>query len=356
LIHDASLQSTVVDRANNRVIYVDPTGFSANSVWLDSLARSIFNAVDGANDGTAPTSSSNAFFLQTGDASAVSQAQPYRAWASGFANASKLSASGTNGELTTQTGGTVFGMDADISAQTRMGLFGGVAVSRMKVENDHQTIDTTAGYLGAYAKWTNDDYFGNVTLFGGFSEQDSERDVANNLVVGGLEQADASYSSFFISPALTVGKQLTEMPDGRPLLGSLRLHYSGMWMDGYTETGVTNPVTVDDRAIHRFGARAQLSFPEDIQAADGSTVHVNRRFGVDYAFSAGSNEVNATVVGLPLNFDADFDDEGPAGFFGADFTKTLEGGDREIRAGSEVRLTTNGSIEFRAQLSYKSTF
>ncbi|MEP0943049.1 MAG: autotransporter domain-containing protein [Rhizobiaceae bacterium] len=356
LIHDASIQSTVVKHSENRVVYVDPTGFLANAVWLDGLARSIFDAVNGANSGNAPDNSSNAYFLQTGDASATSNARPYRVWASGFANISRQMASGTNGELTTANGGAVFGMDADLSAQTNAGLFGGVSRGRMMVENNRQSIFTNAGYLGAYASWTDNDYFGNFIAFGGLSEQDSKRDVANNLVVGGIEQARSKYSAAFISPALTIGKQVAELPDGRPLLGSIRLHYAGMWIGGNSETGVTNPVSADSRAIHRLGARAQISFPENLLGADGSSIRVDRRMGVDYGFSANSQKVKGSVAGLPLNFDADFDNQGPAGFFGADFTRVLEGGDRILKAGTEVRLATDGSIEMRAQLTFKSFF
>lgn len=356
VLHDSSIQSTVVDRTNNRVIYVDPTGFSANTVWLDGLARSIFDAIASANDGSGTNSSTNAYFLQTGDASATSDAQPYRAWASGFTTASRQKRSGVNGDLTGVDGGAVFGFDADISAQTRMGLFGGVSHGRMNVENDHQSITTTGGYLGVYADWTDEEIFANFTLFGGFSEQDSKRDVANNLVVGGIETASASYSGAFISPALTLGRQIAEFSDGTPLLGSVRVHYSGMWLDGYTESGVTNPVTVGDREIHRFGARAQLSFPEDVIAADGGAVRVDRRAGLDYAFSPNSQNVSGSVAGLPLNFEAEFDNKGPAGFVGFDFTRVLEGGDRILKLGSEARVTTDGSVEYRASLTFKSFF
>ncbi|NRB29929.1 MAG: autotransporter domain-containing protein [Rhizobiaceae bacterium] len=356
VVHDASIQSTVVDRANNRVIYVDPTGFAANSVWLDSLSRSVFNAVTSANDGSGANSLSNAYFLQTGDASAVSQARPYRAWASGFATASRQMRSGVNGELTALTGGALFGFDADVSAQTRFGLFGGVTHGRMKVENGHQDIDTTGGLLGAYADWTDGDMFGNFILFGGLSEQNSKRDVANNTVAGGIESAKADYAAAFISPALTFGKQLTEFDDGTPLLGSVRLHYSGMWLNGYTESGVTNPVTVNDRTIHRLGARAQLSFPDETIAADGGPVRIDRRAGIDYTFSPQSQNVSGSVVGLPLNFEAEFDNQGPAGFLGFDVTRVLSGGNRVLKAGSEARLASDGSIEFRVGLSFRSFF
>lgn len=361
LIFDTPTENTIVDRANNRVIFVDPTGFSTNSVLFDSISRSIFDTLDGATGGSGETGgsggtgSTNSYFLQTGEAASSVDQPAYRAWISGFASASEQPSQGANSESNNRLTGVLLGLDADISSQVRIGLFGGVVDGRTDAQNSRQSTNTVVRYVGAYSNWSNDDYFGSLAVIGGFSQQDSIREVANNLVENGLETASAEYAGFTLSPALTIGRRLLDFDDGRKLLGSVRLRYSGTWFNGYTETGVVNPVTVNDWETHRLGVRAQLSMPQELPVTDGGSLRLDPRLGVEVGRGAGG-DVSATVGGQPLNFGAQYDDEEVAGFLGLDVIRVLPNDAGAFKLGGEVRKVAGGLFELRGQGSFKFKF
>ena len=56
----------------------------------------------------------------------------------------------------------------------------------------------------------------------------------------------------------------------RPVIASVRVSYAGLFLDGYTETGVANPLTVNDRDVHILNTRAQINVPYNLAGKDGS--------------------------------------------------------------------------------------
>ncbi|MEM7635269.1 MAG: autotransporter domain-containing protein, partial [Pseudomonadota bacterium] len=132
---------------------------------------------------------------------------------------------------------------------------------------------------------------------------------------------------------------------------SVRVHYAGMFLDGYTESGVDTPLTVDDRDIHILGGRAQLAAPYEQLGADGAVFRFEGRVGVDAQFNIGDSDVETTVAGLPLNFTATFDDEIVSGFVGGSLARTSEDGSGFFKASTEVHFASDGSYELRGNLN-----
>ena len=91
----------------------------------------------------------------------------------------------------------------------------------------------------------------------GYEDHDNDRVVVDNL--NGFETAQADFSSFFISPSLTLSSAyvLDEYFELRP---SATLAYSGGWYEDYAESGTTrSDLVIDDRDAHALTGQLQLA-------------------------------------------------------------------------------------------------
>ena len=332
-------------------------------MWLNALTHGIFHASNGntgvnnGNNGSAFASRN--FFLSGSDQSTSNYGADQSAnrfWGTTFAGGSFYDGSGTTGDVRGKYAGFMVGAHAAMSENARLGVFGGVAKGKFEGQTNSHDIVSEASYLGAYAHLDQSDYWTKLVLVAGWSDQDSERNVANNLVVGGIETASADYSAFFVSPALTVGAHVADTPSGLPVIGSFTAHYAGMFIDGYTETGVTNPVTVGDRDIHTLGTRFELSLPQEKASRSGGTIRTVHRIGVDYQYSPDAQTVDATVAGLPLNFEAQIENQRPGGFVGMSFGHVSADGMQVLEADVQARVDTGGSAELGGKVSLKLAF
>ena len=92
----------------------------------------------------------------------------------------------------------------------------------------------------------------------GRSRNESERRINNDLLPDGIELAQASYDGRFVSPEVAYGWRI---PLRRIAGGAVRaqtcgawcpsakVRYLAAWYDGYTESGTTAPLTVNDRSL-----------------------------------------------------------------------------------------------------------
>jgi len=127
------------------------------------------------------------------------------------------------------------------------------------------------------------------------------------------------------------------------------LSYTGLFLDGYTETGGILPLTVGDRDVGVFSTRAQLTLPQLINNKDGSTTRVDWRAGIDAQFDAGSDNVSLTVAATPFSFSADLDNQ-VAGFIGSSVTYTSQNGLYNLSASGEIQSTFDGGYKAIGQL------
>ena len=147
--------------------------------------------------------------------------------------------------------------------KARIGLLGGFVRSTVQTTGDAfgrlRSIDTDTNsfFVGAYSQY----FLGRInlttTLMTGYEDHDNDRAVVDNL--NGFETAQADFSSFFISPSLTLSSAyvLDEYFELRP---STTLAYSGGWYEGYAESGTTrSDLVIDDRDVHALTGQLQLA-------------------------------------------------------------------------------------------------
>ena len=147
--------------------------------------------------------------------------------------------------------------------KARIGLLGGFVKTNIKTTGDAfgrlRSIETNTDsfFAGAYSQY----FLGNInlttTLMAGYEDHDNDREVVDNL--NGFETAQADFSSFFISPSLTLSSAyvLDEYFELRP---STTLAYSGGWYEDYAESGTTrSDLVIDDRDAHALTGQLQLA-------------------------------------------------------------------------------------------------
>lgn len=318
------------------VAVVDPTGFSAEDEMLTDLTRAIAGAVDGrlnaARFGYVPMASSVTAYAEadtqptTFGYASGSSAGPSGGnsgfWAAGLGSWRNQDPDGPNVGFDTALGGLLVGYDAEVTGGTRVGGFLGASTSRFETDADSQEIDADSYYGGVYAGFTGQTYFLDLSLTGGVSQQSSDRTVANNLVEGGIEHADADYDGVFVSPSATIGT--TYAMSGGTLIPTLRARYAGLFLDDYDESGSVANLSVDGRDVNVFDFRAQLAYALAAKPLDSGSFHAVFRFGADATFADNEN-VEAVLLGDALNFSVSGDDT-LRGFAGVDVAYRTDGG------------------------------
>ena len=338
-------------------VAIDRTGFAAARTWLESISGAIQLTLGELFPATGEEDFSEqqtaGFKLPGGN-----QVQPvahvdatgtgHRLWTSAFGAGRKQEGGSGNLDLAQAIGGLMFGAEGTDGDGFRAGAFAGGSWGRQDVQYNTQTIDVASGFGGLYARKASRAYWVQAMVTGGYMHNDSERRVA---AAGGLQVHAADYGGGFVSPALSAGARLAQTGPDHALWGSVRVHYGGLFLDGYTESGAANPLTVRSRALHILGARAQVSSPNTFRTSDGALVTVEGRMGVDVLVDIGGSRVNTVIGGTPFSFNAAFDDQQVSGFLGAPIKGTSADGHAFVHAAAEVHVTDDGSHEVRGQVS-----
>ncbi len=359
----------------------DPSGFAASSMFLGSFTGAILNSIDNGNTPAANGNASSSFTglqanglsqrhwvsglggrqeIKTAGNSGVSGftangvASPYAldfgstVWVSVFGGHQEVDAADNNTDLDHDFVGLMAGAESNFNQGT-LGLFGGYGTSDVEIAYDAGSTETDTLFAGAYWKKDYSTHRVNLALIAGLTDQEFRREINGATPVTAKGETDG----WFISPSATFTVPITALPV--TTFGSVRVSYAGLFLDGYTETGVANPLTVSDRDIHLFNTRGQLAFPHDFDNEDGSSVHLEVRAGVDAQYNLDSDEVSGVVGGTPINFSADLDDR-VSGFVGATLIRTNQKEDLTFAISGEVQSTFDGGYEAVGELKVVKRF
>jgi len=351
-------------RINNgtAVLFVDMSlGLEANAVLLDEVVTSIFGVVDMQNAGTGgapdPVGSDQALGYapqakpDTLEAFAAFDAfrPSYRLWGSGFGNWKQQKGTATTLAATLGHAGAIMGAEVAPQADLAAGFYLGQAGSRVDIGSNSMDMDTASTFAGVYARHTWRQNWLNVTLLGGFSKHDDVRYV-------GAQPAHADYNSLFIAPAVTVGSRVSGILPDHDLIPSFRVGYTGQFIDGYTETGVDQPLSVNARSVHLVSGRTQIAVPHTWTYNDGATLKVEGNMGVSGIASIGASTVQTSIAGTALDFAAMSTNVTASGFAGLAFKQTSADGRSAISTLAEGHFDTVGSWAARGELSISARF
>lgn len=334
------------------IVVADPTNLAAQDEHLADLTGGISSALrnrlSGQRNGIAETVSASA-----GIETATLADSGHPLWIQGFGSWRRQEASGAAVDTRQWLGGFVVGADGPLHDDVRAGLFGGASRGGIEADYDSQDTDSQSFFAGLYASVLTTGLAFDLAVTGGYSDFDQDRRVANNLVAGGIETATADFDGWFISPELTATRHTWLM--GHPLEASLVLRYAGLFLDGYTEEGVTAPLTVDDRTIHIGVARLQLAAPNQVSRPDGSVLRYQMKAGAEGRTNFGGNTVDGALLGQNISFDPGGEDETLGAFAGLSGEYDT-GGALVFNAGAEGLIETSGSYQISGKIGAKIRF
>ena len=220
-------------------------------------------------------------------------------------------------------GGIVTGVDTPIGADARAGLFLGASYGNLDVKFGSQDEDIGSAFIGAYGGYASGPWAIDLVVTGGWSRYNLSRNIANNTAPGGMETASAEHDGFFIAPELSVAH--TASINGQEVIPSVQLGYAGTHLDGYTETGSSSTMSVDDRFIHLLTGRFQVTVPVRIpQNAD--TIYFAPYAGIEGRTRLDNSDVDAVLLGQTISFDPGGEDSVGAALAGFELSALVDDG------------------------------
>jgi uncharacterized protein with beta-barrel porin domain len=216
--------------------------------------------------------------------------------------------------------GGMIGGDWQMRPDLRLGAFIGGGHTKSVIDFNQGETSSDLIFGGVYGRynWGNSFLHGVVQV--GHSSADTLRNVSNNTLLNGLETARASYDGWYVSPELTYGHHFA-LPSGDgavyTLTPSFQLRYLFARFDGYTESNVTNPLTVGTRNVGDFEERGQLKLTRTIS---GRTEAITTSIygGVLGVQRVGDDTIGAVLLGQTIPFATPGKDNVWAGFGGAE--------------------------------------
>ena len=384
LLGTTSGQLVAIDTSggvNNQVVVaVDPSAFASFDDALSALTSGIGGVVQGRQSALRSdpalgfASSFASRFADAEEESLVAfsnldlEDKPYlnpsRFWIEGFGAYREDDSDRVGSTFESLTGGLVAGVDVPLDAITSVGVMAGFAASTSENEIDTQETDTMSYYAGVYASTQALGLAWDAALTVGYTDYDQDRITANNLVAGGLEIASADFGGWFINPQVTATREAANPLNGIGI-GSLRgnytfeqsltLSYAGLFLDGYTETGTTNSLTLDDRAVHIASARAALALPFEALHANGALTTIRLIGGVEARTQFGDDGVSGTLLGQTVTTTLDDDDAVFGGFLGLSGEYQATNGLTAF-ANAEALLETDAAYQISANAGLRIAF
>jgi hypothetical protein len=233
---------------------------------------------------------------------------------------------GSSGTAAYYSVGGGFALGAD-HADGR-GTHGGIVVNQTKTTNSASSSLATTGAFGGISRAVGN---GEFALTAGYLQNQSDRQIANNVIVGGIETASANYGSVIFNPSITLPGALGAAN------GLFTVSYLGLYTMGYTETGATANLTVAGRMSHQLEAKVQLTSI----LADNMAL----RYGVDARYRTAADS-SFTLVGSPFTIANANNGASGRAFFGVDMTAE-SGGARTLELGISSDGQTDAAFTFR---------
>jgi uncharacterized protein with beta-barrel porin domain len=338
----------------NTVYAVSGTSFSVQDEIANDLTRAVSGAVEGRLSAARLSGGGLSVAMGGVTIAAAADAPDSGAgglWLSTLGAWRDQAEDGGAPAFTSSLAGLVAGVDAEVGGGTRAGVFAGYAAGDLDAANNALDLGSDSAFGGFYLGHDGERSFLNLSLAAGSSSFDSARRVANNRVAGGIERAKADYDGLFVSPSLTLGTALAA--GSGTLTPSLRLRYTGLFLDGYSETGSAAALDVEDRTITILDARAELAYAFAAIETAGGDLFQSIRLGVDGSL-ASSSDVSAELGIAALGIDV-AEDELARGYLGYGALYALSEG-VSLTLSAEAGYDTTQSLTLQGKAGLGLTF
>lgn len=263
-------------------------------------------------------------------------------WAHAFGARGTVEASGFAPQVDSSLRGGMSGFSMPLGASARGGLFAGFAEDDRDTTGGRHGVESDYAFGGAYARLFMGPLFMDALVTAGRSDSSSTRTVANNLSATGTDIIRGDYDGWFVNPEVTLG---SEMPlgYGTKLVPSISVGYSGLYLDGFSETGSAAAVAFSDRDVELIDGRAQVELRFKGEGATEGW-HGAMRAGVKGWTSVGDDAIAGVLAGTTAFTVSTLGaDDSVAAFTGADVTfSPVE--NVQIYAGGEVSVDDDSDV------------
>jgi hypothetical protein len=317
--------------SGNQIVSVDPTAFAMQGRALADFTREVTSAIPqitaSAAAGGAPLAFSGAdtssriedAFAQIPGLAAYSgegvafknptvvYADGSAMWGRGFAGQRVQQADGVQLRAVNLFFGGMIGGDMRVRPDLRVGAFFGMGNSRTSLDLNFGNVTSDLVFGGGYVQYDAGATFLRAALQAGGSRNANTRSINNNLAVGGLEIANASFNGWYVSPEATVGHRFALgrlMDASYTLTPSFRLRYLYGSYDGYTETGTTAPLTVGGRSVGTLEERGEVKLTRTVTFRPDDQLSTSLYGGFLGTQRAGDGAINAAALGQVFPFAA----------------------------------------------------
>lgn len=350
----------------NQVAVLDTTTLSKTDEMIADLSGGIFNSVHARLNGAAGGAPANGFSgfglgaspsmqlgggsmmnLSSNDVSPSTSDSRSAFWAQAFGGVRDDAGDATTMASDHRLTGGIGGIDGMVLPGLRLGAFGGGAHADVKTKLNTQDLSNESYFGGLYASMQRRSWFAHVILTAGRSDYETSRVVGNNTVAAGLQTATASFDGTFVSPQVTLGTSFRI--GGIEIEPSVRGSYVNLSVDGYSETGAADALSIGEQDISLWQGRAQIALP--MRSAAGVFAP---RFGVE-GWSSDNDTVSAVLIGRAVSFDPGGSSDQITGFFGATASTQL-GANVSAFIDGEVHAGDDGFLHSEARAGLTARF
>lgn len=344
-----TISSMVTSRLNNPAPMSGgstPIGFAPSGNVAVDMARDAFAGISSLNY----ASTDRVLFSNPN----VTAADGTSVWAQGFVGQRIQEADAPSLRSVNNFYGGMMGFDKTFRPGLRLGALLGAGTIKSTIDRNSGDTASDIVFGGLYGRYAMNRSFVDFALLGGHSSNDLRRNMANNLVPGGMETAVASYNGWFISPEIAYG---VKMPVGTnlTLTPTARVRYLAAGFGGYQEIGSTTNLTVASRTSHNFEERGEVTLTHTSDPNPAQRMQISGTLGLLAYQRAGDTTVNTILLGQNLPFATPGKNDVFGGYGGVGFDWRHRNGVTVFGA-AEYTATTDSSRTATAKGGVKVAF
>jgi outer membrane autotransporter protein len=245
--------------------------------------------------------------------------------------------------------GTIVGVDHEFD-DTRLGFFVGGGGVAARLDDDTSKLDGYTGFFGVYGtKKLANDFAINASLTFGGIDNHSRRSVN-----AGSEWAKGDFWGWYVSPEIVFSKSY-EMTPVWTMTPSLRLRYTGVTYDSYSEKESSQNISYGGRNTHALDESLQLDLTRHYALVSARSLALTFSGAVLDTQNLGDRTISASLSGTGFEVSDNVDRNVYGASLGVSFDYQFQN-NMSLYGGIEGKALSGQAIDGGARLGVKYAF